>query len=292
MSKWDGWVEVPLEASQVKQIAGRAGRFGLSAEGGIVTTFEASDLPLLKSAMDTQPSPLRYARVGFFASTLQDLFSALPRNSTTTTVRDALLFCSALPPSMAVTDPNEKDAEAMRYIDAYSQDLASAERALLLQCPFPAMDDKCKAVLADMFQRYRDKLSVDLRTVLLDSGGLLESLEHVLKAKQAQRILDRPRQDLASLETLHSVLTVYAWLSLRSGIAFHAYDLAVALRKATEEAMGYCLSTAAVRPERSFGYTGGKSRTHVMRGPFVVQASFLKFFIGKSHSLTDDGWTI
>ena len=272
MSKWDGWVEVPLEASQVKQIAGRAGRFGMSAEGGIVTTFEPSDLPLLKAAMDTQPTPLRYARVGFFANTLQDLFSALPPNSTTTTVRDALLFCSALPPSMAVMDPNEKDAESMRYIDAYIQDLASAERALLLQCPFPAMDDRCKTVMADMFRRYRDKHSVDLRAVLLDSG-LLESLEHVLKAKQADRARDRPRQDLACLETLHSVLTVYAWLSLRSGIAFHSYDLAVALRKATEDAMGYCLASAA-SPVRSFGYTGSKSRTRVMRGPFVVQVKF------------------
>jgi ATP-dependent RNA helicase SUPV3L1/SUV3 len=276
MSKWDGWMEVPLEASQVKQIAGRAGRFGMGAEGGIVTTFESSDLPLLKAAMDTQPESLRHARVGFFSHTLRDLLAALPRDSTATTARDALLFCSVLPPSMAVMDPTEKDAETMRYIDAFSQDLASAERALLLQCPFPAMDDRCKAVLSDMFRRYRDRLSVDLRAVLLDSG-LLEALEQVLAAKQANRALEKPRQDLGSLETLHSVLTLYAWLSLRSGIAFHAYDLAVALRKATEDAMEHCLrfSTSSSRghPERSFGFTGGKSRTYVMNGPFVTKAS-------------------
>lgn len=103
-----------------------------------------------------------------------------------------------------------------------------------------------------------------------------------LKAKHAQRTLDRPRQDLASLETLHSVLTVYAWLSLRSGIVFHAYDLAVALRKAAEEAMGYCLSSAAARPERSFSYTGGNSIIHVMRGPFIVQASFEPLFFARA----------
>jgi hypothetical protein len=270
-------MECPLAASQVKQIAGRAGRFGMGAEGGLVTTLESSDLPLLKAAMDTQPESLRHARVGFFSHTLKDLFAALPRDSTATTVRDALIFCSVLPPSMAVMDPTEKDAETMRYIDAFSQDLAIAERALLLQCPFPAMDDRCKAVLSDMFRRYRDRLSVDLRPVLLDSG-LLEALEQVLAAKQANKALERPRQDLGSLETLHSVLTVYAWLSLRSGIAFHAYDLAVALRKATEGAMGYCLrfstSSSRGRPERSFGFTGGKSRTYVMNGPFVTQVSY------------------
>jgi ATP-dependent RNA helicase SUPV3L1/SUV3 len=273
MSKWDGWMEVPLEASQVKQIAGRAGRYGMGAEGGIVTTLEPSDLPLLKAAMDTQPESLRYARVGFISTTILDLFASLPRDSTATTVRDALLFCSVLPPSMAVMDPSAKEAETMRYIDSFSQELASAERALLLQCPFPSMDDQCKVVLGAMFSMYRDRLSVDLRKILLDSG-LLESLEQVLVARKANRVLFRPRQDLAGLETLHSVLTVYAWLSLRNGIAFHAYDLAVALRKATQEAMDYCLrsfsaSSSTWRPDHS----SSGLRTDLLHGPFVPQAS-------------------
>ena len=278
MSKWDGWVEVPLEASQVKQIAGRAGRYGMGgAEGGIVTTLEPTDLPLLKAAMDTQPESLRYARVGFIAGTIRDLFAALPRDSTATTVRDALLFCSVLPPSMAVMNPSAKEAETMRYIDSFSQELASAERALLLQCPFPSMDDRCKVVLGEMFRMYRDRLSVDLRAILLDSG-MLESLEQVLAARQANRALFRPRQDLAGLETLHSVLTVYAWLSLRSGIAFHAYDLAVALRKATEEAMGYCLrNVSASRSSTGHSERDLGSRTYQLRGPFVSQASHSSF---------------
>ncbi|KAI9453905.1 P-loop containing nucleoside triphosphate hydrolase protein [Lactarius psammicola] len=271
MSKWDGWMEVPLEASQVKQIAGRAGRYGMGAESGIVTTLEPSDLPLLKAAMDTKPESLRYARVGFISSTIMDLFAALPRDSTATTARDALLFCSVVPPSMAVMDPSSKEAEAMSYVDSFGQDLASAERALLLQCPFPNMDDRCKAVLGEMFRTYRDRLSVDLRKILLDSG-MLEFLEQVLAAKQANKVLSRPRQDLAGLESLHSVLTIYAWLSLRHAIAFHAYDLAVALRKATQEAMDYCLQNSSVsssstrRPDRSSSF-----RTHLFRGPFVSQ---------------------
>ena len=276
MSKWDGWVEVPLDASQVKQIAGRAGRYGMGAEGGIVTTLEPSDLPLLKAAMDTQPESLRYARVGFLSSTSRELFAALPRDTTATTVRDALLFCSVLPPSMAAMDPNAKEAETTRFIDSFSQDLASAERLLLLQCPFPAMDDRCKAVLGEMFRMYRDKLSVDLRAILLASG-LLEDLEQILAARKANRLLGRPRQELSSLETLHSVLTVYAWLSLRSGIAFHAYDLAIALRKATEEAMTFCLrclgtSDSTRRPDDR-GLAFG---THhlLQRGPFVNQVKF------------------
>ena len=273
-------MEVPLEASQVKQIAGRAGRYGMGVEGGVVTTLEPSDLPLLQAAMDTKPESLRYARVGFISSTIMDIFEALPRGSTATTVRDALLFCSVLPPSMAVMDPSAKEAEVMRYIDSFSQDLTFAERALMLQCPFPSMDDHCKTIMGQLFTTYRNKLSVDLRKILLDSG-LLTTLEQVLASKETKRVLSKPRLDLSNLETLHSVLTVYAWLSLRNSIAFNAYDIAVALRKATQEAMDYCLrsfSTSSLirRPNRSL------FREHVLHRPPGPQVSISRVYASTS----------
>jgi ATP-dependent RNA helicase SUPV3L1/SUV3 len=272
MSKWDGWKEVPLEISQVKQIAGRAGRYGMGVEGGVVTTLEPSDLPLLKVAIDAKPEPLRYARVGFISSRLMDIFEALPRGSTATTVRDTLLFCSVLPPSMAVMDPNTKEVETMRYIDSFSQGLTFTERALMLQCPFPSMDDQCKAIMGQVLSTYQNRFSVDLREILLHSE-LLTTLEQVLVSKQTKRILPKPRLDLASLETLHSVLTVYAWLSLRNNIAFYAYDLAVALRKATQEAMDYCLSSFSTSslirpPHRTLGF-----KAQPLHGPLTPQAS-------------------
>jgi ATP-dependent RNA helicase SUPV3L1/SUV3 len=256
MSKWDGWMEIPLEASQVKQIAGRAGRYGMGVESGVVTTLEPSDLPLLKAAMDAKPESLRYARVGSTTATIMNTFEALPQGSTATTVRDAILFCSVLPPTMAVVDPSAKEAEMTRYIDSFSQDLTFTERTLLLQCPFPSMNDQCKVLIGQMLHTYRNKHSIDLREILLDAG-LLATLEQVLAAKQANRALYKPRQDLAALETLHSMLTVYAWLSLRNSIAFHAYDLALALRKATQEAMDHCLRnfsgiSSSQRPSRTF----------------------------------------
>jgi len=272
MSKWDGWMEVPLEVSQIKQIAGRAGRYGMGVDGGVVTTFEPSDLPLLKAAMDTEAEPLRYARVGFISGTIADIFEALPHGSTATTVRDALLFCSVLPPSMAVMDPNAKEAETMRYVDSFSQVLTFPERVLMLQCPFPSMDDQCKAIMGQVLNTYSNRFSVDLREILLKSG-LLTTLEQVLASKQANKILPKPKLDLASLETLHSVLTVYAWLSLRSSIAFYAYDLAVELRKATQEAMNYCLgsfSTSGLnrRPDRTLGF-----QARLLHGSLISQAS-------------------
>ena len=271
-------MEVPLEASQVKQIAGRAGRYGMGVDGGIVTTLGPSDLPLLKAAMDTEAEPLRYARVGFIPGTMMDIFEALPHGSTVTTLRDALLFCSVLPPSMAVMDPNAKEAEIMRYVDSFGQVLTFPERALMLQCPFPSMDDQCKAIMGQVLNTYQNRFSVDLREILLKSG-LLNTLEQVLASKRANRMRPKPKLDLASLETLHSVLTVYAWLSLRNSIAFYAYDLAVALRKATQEAMNYCLGSVSAsslnqRPNRTFDF-----QTRLLHGSLISQASTLRLLI-------------
>lgn len=265
-------MEVPLEVSQVKQIAGRAGRYGMGVESGVVTTLEPSDLPLLNAAMESNPELLRYARVGYISTTIMDIFEALPRGSTATTVRDALLYCSTLPPSMAVMDPSAKEAETMRYIDSFSQGLSFAERVLMLQCPFPSMDDQCKAIMGQVLSTYRNKLSVDLRKILLDSG-LLATLEQVIASKRTKRVLTKPKRDLASLETLHSVLTIYAWFSLRNSIAFYAYDQAVALRKTTQEAMDYCLRSFSVsslnrHPKRSLS-----SREHLVHQPLFPQAS-------------------
>jgi hypothetical protein len=108
----------------------------------------------------------------------------------------------------------------------------------MLQCPFPSMVDQCKAIMGQVLSTYRNKLFVDLRKILLDSG-LLATLEQVIASKRINRVLIRPKRDLASLETLHSVLTIYVSFSLRNSIVFHAYDQAFALRKTTQEAMDY-----------------------------------------------------
>jgi len=165
----------------------------------------------------------------------------------------------------------------MRYVDSFSQGLAFKERVLMLQCPFPSMDDQCKAIMGQVLGTYRSKLSVDLRKILLDSG-LLATLEQVIASKRTERDLARPKRDLASLETLHSVLTIYAWFSLRNSIAFYAYDQAVALRKTTQEAMDYCLRSFSVgsltrHPRRPLG-----SREHV-----IHQQLFPRNCLGPEH---------
>ncbi|MES2570560.1 MAG: helicase-related protein, partial [Verrucomicrobiota bacterium] len=57
LNKWDGEKEITLGASAIRQIAGRAGRYGMH-ETGTVTALNRRDLALIREAMATPPEAL------------------------------------------------------------------------------------------------------------------------------------------------------------------------------------------------------------------------------------------
>lgn len=61
MQKYDGAAIRPLEPSEVRQIAGRAGRFGSRYEAGQVTCLEQKDVAALRAALDAPVVPLAEA---------------------------------------------------------------------------------------------------------------------------------------------------------------------------------------------------------------------------------------
>lgn len=56
LSKWNGTKDVYMSSSQIKQIAGRAGRFRTNSDGeeagGLATTYDSADLDILKEALE------------------------------------------------------------------------------------------------------------------------------------------------------------------------------------------------------------------------------------------------
>ena len=63
LQKFDGTSQRALTAAEVKQIAGRAGRFSscYAAAGGIVSALDAGDLPHLRATLAQPSEPLRAA---------------------------------------------------------------------------------------------------------------------------------------------------------------------------------------------------------------------------------------
>jgi len=78
MEKYDGNFTTPLSISQVKQIAGRAGRFLTNNPMGEATTFESSDLRYLHRCMDQDIPDLETAGLAPNMEQLEAFHRALP----------------------------------------------------------------------------------------------------------------------------------------------------------------------------------------------------------------------
>ncbi|KAI0062152.1 P-loop containing nucleoside triphosphate hydrolase protein [Artomyces pyxidatus] len=250
--KFDGNVPRPLSLSHVKQIAGRAGRFGLHSDlkqGGVVTTLDPADLPYLESAMAAPTTPLLQARVGFMHGVSMKILDALPNDASSYTVREALIYTSTLPPNLAIMDPSRKEDQIAAFVDSHSGGLLTEDRITVMQVPFPYSDVECVAVVGSMLERYRDQCVVDLPEVLAESD-LLDTLEGVLASREEHVEVEAPAESLRKLETLHKALVAYAWLHMHLSVSFPSYNQCTALMRSTERALDYCLQSMA-RQERS-----------------------------------------
>lgn len=88
VTKWNGSKVIPVSFSQIKQIAGRAGRYGTGDSdeevGGIVTTYKAADLDILRQALEAPLKPITHAAIQGGSERLEELASLLPAIADTT----------------------------------------------------------------------------------------------------------------------------------------------------------------------------------------------------------------
>lgn len=241
--KYDGFKETPLSVSQMKQIAGRAGRFGLhgnDAPGGLATTMAPNDLPLLREAMSQSLEPLRLARLTCDFDTISGIVSALPKNATPKTIAEVLEFVSKVHPSYQVEEVRTL-VTTMYYIDMLSPKLNLADRVMFLLAPIPWRDQYALKAVAKILSLYSTDMLVDVRTALEESGmwEVLEDTEQRMRADDPPRLL---LPLLMKLESIHKVSSLYLWLSYRMPIAFFEQDRCFQLKQTVEGTIAWCLS--------------------------------------------------
>ncbi|KAH8100306.1 P-loop containing nucleoside triphosphate hydrolase protein [Cristinia sonorae] len=251
--KSDGKKKVLISAPQIKQIAGRAGRFGLHADddaGGVVTSLDAADLPIIREALALPPTPLLHARVRLMEDVRNLIIGALPPSSPSAVVAEVAQFVSKLDPCYV---PEETDQEMLGATELEKaihggSVLSREELYYLMQAPVSWRHEsamKCMLKFVEMFQR---DVRVDVKKAL-EEVGLLKSYETVVrvskKEKPTRAEVRHAVNSLFELEILHKMLCAYMWLAWRLQIGFGDREVATEMKAETEKAIYWVLQATS-----------------------------------------------
>ncbi|KAL7419827.1 RNA helicase [Cryptotrichosporon argae] len=262
LHKFDGKNEVPLALTQVKQIAGRAGRFGQahasassspsSSSGGQVTTLYAADLPRLRELL---PLPLPAASRAVLEAppgALADLAALLPPTTTFAALLEHLAALARLPARTALASHAHKIPLA-RLVETSRAQLALDEVALFTHAPVNHRDERVAAVFSAVVAAYAGAGLVELEAVLaptrlLKTLDVAETTLAALPPLPPHLGIGRPYlappvliASIPALESLHKALVLYIWLSFRLDVAFPDRALALKHKERAERVLEACL---------------------------------------------------
>ncbi|EGN96410.1 hypothetical protein SERLA73DRAFT_186151 [Serpula lacrymans var. lacrymans S7.3] len=270
LRKFDGDRERMLSTSQIKQIAGRAGRYGLHGEpGGFVTTLNADDLPALRSALSMPADPLTMARLVIKSSWLDSVSQVLPPDASLLTIFEVPGYVSKVRQPFQATTQHRLD-EMAKFVDTFANDLTFEDKLLYMSAPISWSDPAFLEVLKRFVRMYQSQIRVDIYTALRSAPFLpmLTEIEELMSTGQL-RFSPSPKT-LPTLETLHKVLVLYMWLGNRNGMAYYQRDEVYDLKVRTEHALEWCLeklSKLRYKRESGFAKTEVENKIDYRNGP-------------------------
>ncbi|XP_042489420.1 ATP-dependent RNA helicase SUV3, mitochondrial [Macadamia integrifolia] len=206
LKKFDGVEHRDLSIPEIKQIAGRAGRYGSKFPSGEVTCIDADDLPLLHSALESPSPTLEHA--GLFPTfDLLFLYSRLYPTMGFHQILEQFLDNAKLSSNYFIAD-----CEEMLKVAAVIDELPLGLHDKYLFCisPTDMNDDISSQGLIQFAQTYARKGIVRLREIFTPG---------TLKVPKTQTALKE-------LESVHKVLDLYVWLSFRLEDSFPDSELA------------------------------------------------------------------
>jgi ATP-dependent RNA helicase SUPV3L1/SUV3 len=268
MSKWDGYSNRILDAAQAKQIAGRAGRFGLHEPGesvGVATTLYSEDLKHLRKAVASRPKPLIGAYLSPGPHTFSEIASALPPNANQVTVFDALRYITPVRSVYRVIEHKgiEKMMNLINNIGA-ADSLRMEDKGLIILSPIPWNNPELVTAVSKCLQMYHKDMVVPLDAWLGDSPSM-KYLQEIEEKIGAGKLPNSNPTALSLLESLHKCLVFYLWMSFRSPVVFYQQPQAHALKERVEKALDFSLRAISFTPRLR------RSRTPIVHAPTGVQ---------------------
>ncbi|KFY18319.1 hypothetical protein V493_08718 [Pseudogymnoascus sp. VKM F-4281 (FW-2241)] len=254
LSKFDGKSNYDVPISEIKQIAGRAGRYKTAAEAikrtddpasgisrpvernvGLATTLDSVDHALLKRAMSTEVEPLKTAGI-FPASTLLQRFAAyFPKRTPLSYILLRLSESATLNPMFALCDFKEQLLLA-DVIEPFN--LTLQDQLIFIAAP------------ATVRRKEQRPIIEALASIVAN-----QSSTHLLEIPALDfELLDKPQTEgkeyLSSLEALHQGITLYLWLSYRFAGVFKNQALAFHIKSLVEEKINESLANVPFEENR------------------------------------------
>ncbi|KAI4205418.1 MAG: hypothetical protein LQ350_000461 [Teloschistes chrysophthalmus] len=267
-TKFNGFTKVPIEGSQIKQIAGRAGRYRTAAQAtdkepsvdkqaslgnqesamtaevspaqnlGLVTTLWPSDLPRVQTAMASHADPIMTA--GIFPPTdIVVRFSAyFPPATPLSYILLRLHKISVMHPRfhMCVLKDQLGIADTIEPV----KNLTIADRLLFCAAPASMKEDAMRPVV----RAFAECVGNGAASGILDIPVLnLQHLDKEVPLQPRDRI-----EFLGKLEFLHKAIVLYLWLSYRFAGVFSTQAMAFYVKSIVEERIQRILTVVSSVP--------------------------------------------
>ncbi|KAL4197795.1 hypothetical protein AMTRI_Chr04g252920 [Amborella trichopoda] len=247
LTKYNGNKMVPVAASQVKQIAGRAGRRGSIYPDGLTTTLHMDDLNYLIECLQQHFDEVK--RVGLFPFFEQvELFSGQLPNVTFCQLLDKFGENSRLDGSYFLCrhDHIKKVAQMLEKV----QGLSLEDRFNFCFAPVNVRDPKAMYHLLRFASSYSQNLPVSIAMGMPKGSARNDS-------------------ELLDLETKHLVLSMYLWLSRHFKEETFPYaQKAADMATSIADLLGQSLAKACWKPEtRQAGRPKDKMKEQVFQRP-------------------------
>lgn len=257
VSKHDGISFRVIQPSEIKQIAGRAGRYKTAHQAvnetlvdedakdraqlplikerdstnGLVTTLERFDLSVVQKAMDLDVEPIKTAGIAPPSDVLFRFASYFPKGTAFSYITQRLYDMSRLSDIFHMCRLKEQ-TQIADLIEPYP--LSTMDRITFMAAPVALREFGFGRIV----QEFAECVATQSGGELLD----LKTLDLELIDVHRDEFPFGEKAYLRQMENLHKALTLYLWLSYRFAGVFRSQALAFHVKSLVEKKIDECLA--------------------------------------------------